>query len=190
MIAEARRRAEGAGLPVEYRIGDARRLDFGDAEFDGSRAERCSSTCRTPHGALAELVRVTRPGGRIVIGPDPDWEALVIDCSDRALMRRIKAVHCDVVASGSIAHELPGLMRELGLEDVSVTPVTLVLTEFRAAEAMLELSRVADGARNGGAISDDEHAAWMEDIRGRDEAGDFFLALTGFLSSRPEELLS
>ena len=183
MIAEAQRRAEGCGLPVEYRIGDAGRLDFTDNEFDGCRAERVFQHLPDPAQALAELVRVTRPGGRIVIGPDPDWETLVIDCSDRALMRRIKAVHCDIVASGSIAHELPALMRGLGLEDVSVTPGTLVLTDLRAAELMLELSRVADQARSAGAISEDEHAGWMEDLRGRDEAGDFFLALTGFLTS-------
>ena len=183
MIAEAQRRAEGSGLPVEYRNSHAGRLDFADDEFDGSRAERVFQHLPDPAQALAELVRVTRPGGRIVVGPDPDWETLVLDCSDRSLMRRIKAVHCDVVASGGIAHELPALMRALGLEDVAVTPGTLVLTELGAAETVLELSRVADQARNGGTISDVEHARWMEDLRSRDKAGDFFLALTGFLTS-------
>jgi SAM-dependent methyltransferase len=183
MIAEARRRAEGSGLPVEYRIGDARRLDFADGEFDGSRAERVFQHLPDPAQALAELVRVTRPGGRIVIGPDPDWETLVIDSSDGALTRRIKAVHCDIVASAGIAHELPALMRGLGLEDVSVTPGTLVLTELGAAELMFELSRVADQACNAGAITEDERADWITDLRRRDRTNDFFLALSGFLTS-------
>ena len=182
MIAEARRRAKGSALPVEYRVGDACRLDFADGEFDGCRAERVFQHLQDPGGALAELVRVTRPGGRIVVGPDPDWETLVIDCSDRALMRRIKAVHCDIVASGGIAHELPALMRGLGLDDVAVTPGTLILNELRAAELMLELSRVAEEARDARAISEEERVAWISDLRARDETDDFFLALTGFLT--------
>src|SRR5258708_7659778 len=40
LIAEARTRAEGTGLPVEYRTGDAHQLDFPAQTFDGCRAER------------------------------------------------------------------------------------------------------------------------------------------------------
>ena len=69
MIAEARRRAEGSGLPVEYRIGNVQGLEFTDGEFDGCRAERVFQHLPDPAQALAELVRVTRPGGRIVICP-------------------------------------------------------------------------------------------------------------------------
>jgi SAM-dependent methyltransferase len=183
MIEEARQRAHGSSLPVEYRIGDAHRLELPDSTFDAVRAERVFQHLASPMQALAELVRVTRPGGRVVIGPDPEWESLVIGCSDSHLMRRIKTACCDALASGRISHENPVLMGALGFGDVSVTPGTLVLRTLGAAEVMLELSRVAERARDRGVISGTEYSSWTADLRARDEAGDFFLALTGFLTS-------
>src|SRR3954453_14467154 len=71
MVAEAERRAAGTGLPVEFRVGDVYALDWPDASFDGCRADRVFQHLAERDGALAELVRVTRPGGRIAI-TDPD----------------------------------------------------------------------------------------------------------------------
>ena len=181
MVAEATRRAESRRLPVEYRLGDAHRLDFADHTFDGSRAERVFQHLSDSRRALAELARVTRPGGRIVIG-DPDWETLVVDCSDLDVLRRIKAALRRRLPGGTVAHETPRLARELGLEDVTVTPATIILTELGAAELMLEITRVAEGARDAGAISEQECSGWIGELRSRDDSGVFLLALTGFLT--------
>src|SRR5262249_28372134 len=114
---------------------------------------------------------------------DPDWETLVVDCSDRELMGRIKSVLRDGLAGGTIAHELPGLMREQGLEDISVLPLTLVLTELGAADLLLGLTPAAETAYDIGAIAEADGVRWLDDLRTRDEAGRFFLALTGFLTT-------
>jgi SAM-dependent methyltransferase len=183
MIEEARRRAVGSGLPVEFRVDDAQRLTFPDATFDATRAERVFQHLADPVRALRELARVTRPGGRVVIGPEPDWETLVVDCSDDEVMRRIKAVHCGLLTSAGIAHELPAHMRRLSLESVGVTPGTIVLADFGAADAMLALTGMAECAHAAGAISSRERSIWIDDLRTRDATGDFFLALTGFVTS-------
>ena len=67
MIAEARKRAEGLNLPVEYSVGDAHHLDFADNTFDGCRAERVFQHVENPGQVLLEMVRVACPGGRIVV---------------------------------------------------------------------------------------------------------------------------
>jgi len=142
-----------------------------------SRGDRVSGREKTD-GAC-----VTRPGGRIVIGPDPDWETLVIDCSDADLLRRIKAFHSKLIANAGIAHELPAQMRQIGLQAVTVTPGTIVLTDLRAAEAMFALNSIVEHAQQDDAISDDDGSAWTHDLQTRDRAGDFFLSLTGFLNT-------
>jgi ubiquinone/menaquinone biosynthesis C-methylase UbiE len=71
MLAEARARTEG--LAVECRVGDAHRLEFATDTFDACRADRVFQHLERPREALAELVRVTRPGGWIVV-MDPALE--------------------------------------------------------------------------------------------------------------------
>ncbi len=67
LIETARERAAERGLQIDYVVGDAERLELPDASFD-----KVSSTCgimfAPDHGAAArELIRVTKPGGRIAL---------------------------------------------------------------------------------------------------------------------------
>ena len=48
MIAEARKRSEDTGLPVDFVVGDACCLDLPDGSFDACRRERTSSTWPSP----------------------------------------------------------------------------------------------------------------------------------------------
>src|SRR5262245_20458895 len=48
MIAEAKKRSAGSGLPVEWRLGQAERLDFADNTFDSCRAERIFGHVENP----------------------------------------------------------------------------------------------------------------------------------------------
>ncbi|WP_199044298.1 class I SAM-dependent methyltransferase [Glycomyces salinus] len=67
MLAGAKRRSGELGLDAELRTGDAQRLDFGDDSFD---SVVCTfSLCAVPDDekAVAEMVRVLRPGGRLLL---------------------------------------------------------------------------------------------------------------------------
>jgi len=85
MVAEATRRAEGTGLPVAFRRGDAHHLEFADGAFDGCRVRRVLTHLAEPQRAVAEMARVTRPGGRVV-AYEADWETFVLDAADRAVL--------------------------------------------------------------------------------------------------------
>ena len=72
MIAEGKRRygsaAAGGGIPnLSFVEADARDLPFGDAEFDTVTMSFGLRNVNEPRKALAELLRVTKPGGRLVI---------------------------------------------------------------------------------------------------------------------------
>ncbi|MBO9579104.1 MAG: demethylmenaquinone methyltransferase [Microbacteriaceae bacterium] len=63
MIAEAVRRHPG----LEFVAGDAMALPFGDDEFDAVTISFGLRNVADPAAALAEMYRVLKPGGRIVI---------------------------------------------------------------------------------------------------------------------------
>src|SRR5688500_1027157 len=67
LLEEGRRRAEAAGVELDWVQGDAEQLPFGDGEFDAVLS--CVGAMFAPrHQAAAdELVRVCRPGGTIAL---------------------------------------------------------------------------------------------------------------------------
>lgn len=71
MVAEARRRAEGMALSVRFEVVNADALPFPDNALDGCRADRVVQHLSDPEAALAEMVRVARPGAPVVV-TDPD----------------------------------------------------------------------------------------------------------------------
>jgi ubiquinone/menaquinone biosynthesis C-methylase UbiE len=84
-----RARERAAGFPnVEFVEGDAERLPFDDASFDLAATLRTLHHVARPEVVLAELVRVTRPGGAVLvvdqIAPADPLAALAVDRFERA----------------------------------------------------------------------------------------------------------
>jgi len=68
MLEKARKRCAEAGLEnVTFRQGDAAALPFGQAEFDAVVTRLAIHHFEAPSRVLAEIFRVLRPGGRLVI---------------------------------------------------------------------------------------------------------------------------
>lgn len=68
LIEHARKRAQAEGLPVRFDEGDAEQLPYADASFDIVFSLIGAMFAPQPHKVAAELARVCRPGGRIIMG--------------------------------------------------------------------------------------------------------------------------
>jgi len=66
MLAIARRRAAGLDLKADLREMDAEALDFPDQSFDSVVYSLCLCTIPDPVRAIAEGLRVARPGARMI----------------------------------------------------------------------------------------------------------------------------
>src|SRR6266540_2582037 len=66
-IAQARARAASEGLTVQFDEGDAEQLPYDDASFDVVVSVVGAMFAPRPEQVAAELVRVCRPGGRIIM---------------------------------------------------------------------------------------------------------------------------
>jgi demethylmenaquinone methyltransferase/2-methoxy-6-polyprenyl-1,4-benzoquinol methylase len=67
MIARARDKAARRGLPVRFEVGDVLDLPFEDDRFDAATVAFGIRNVDDLHAGLREMVRVVRPGGRVVV---------------------------------------------------------------------------------------------------------------------------
>lgn len=179
MIAAAKAAAAGVEPPGEYYVGDACALDFPDAAFDACRAEWVFQHLADPRRALAEMVRVARPGARIVV-TDPDWETLAVDHPDQALTRAILLAGCEARPTPWMGRRLAALLRAGGLAGVTVTAAAGVFEDVATARLLLRLDWCAERAVEAGAVSSARAAGWLRDLEVAGAAGRFCAALTAF----------
>jgi ubiquinone/menaquinone biosynthesis C-methylase UbiE len=67
LIEQARRRAVAEGLSAQFDEGDAAQLPYPDASFDAVVSMLGVMFAPEPDEVAAELIRVCRPGGRIIL---------------------------------------------------------------------------------------------------------------------------
>jgi demethylmenaquinone methyltransferase/2-methoxy-6-polyprenyl-1,4-benzoquinol methylase len=67
MLAHAETKSKARGLAIEWRVQDAQNLDFADESFDVVSIAYGIRNVDDPKRALAEMHRVLKPGGRLVV---------------------------------------------------------------------------------------------------------------------------
>jgi arsenite methyltransferase len=73
---------------TDFRESDATKLPFEDESFDAVVSTQVYEYVPDMASALAEVHRVLRPGGRVLI-LDTDWDSVVWNTNDRARMQRV-----------------------------------------------------------------------------------------------------
>jgi ubiquinone/menaquinone biosynthesis C-methylase UbiE len=173
LLKVARELADQAGLGtmIEFKEGDCRALSFPDASFDAVVAATTLSHVPDPRRALAEMVRVTRPGGRVGVF-DVDGDMTLFAHPERELTRRIVAAFSDQGwVNGWLVRELPARLADLGIANVKTRGfMPLESGGYYANRA----ERSAELAVQTGAITRDEQARWLQVLR-EEIAGKRFL---------------
>ena len=184
MLTEARRRADST-TPVEFRLGEITDLELDDACCDGVLCERVVQHLASPHAAMAELVRITRPGGRIVV-IDTDWGLHAINGADPTLTAKIVDSWCRNAANGLAGRQLTALFADAGLDDPTIVAETMTSTDPQRP-SFPPFTTMASTASGAGVVSAAEAETWRDQLAAAARRGHFFWALTMFAvaSSRP-----
>ena len=89
MLDVAARRNPGAqAAALELELGGVERIPYADESFDAVVTTQVLEYVADIPGALAEMRRVLRPGGRVLV-LDTDWDSLVWHAPDEELMARV-----------------------------------------------------------------------------------------------------
>lgn len=179
MVEEARRRWAAqavAGVEVKVVVGDVHALPLPEGSVDRARADRVLQHVADPGLAVAEMRRVVRPGGRVVIA-EPDWDTLVIADPDAATSRAYtRFVSERVVRNATVGRELARLLDRAGFATVEVRASAVLFTQHAAAERILRMSDVARRGWEAGALDEGAARAWL----GRLAEGPFVASFTLF----------
>jgi hypothetical protein len=123
--------------------------------------------------AIAEMVRVARPGGRVA-AIDVDMEAALLDASDVAFTAVYLRSFADSLSNGRIGRRLPRVFRQVGLTDVTVA-FHLIGVEFEVIGPLC--TSHFDRLRASGEVALDVADRWWADIQEAVAAGTFLMAL-------------
>jgi ubiquinone/menaquinone biosynthesis C-methylase UbiE len=182
MIAYAQSAADRSGQPVSFRIGDVSKLDSPDASFDAVRIERTLQLLKNPCQVLDELVRVLRPGGRLV-AIEPDWGTFVIDPGSTETVRSFFRFCSEQFADGATGRKLYHYFRERDLDDVAVHPEPLVIHDLETAARVINLDQFLAAAQDKGVLAREAAASWQQEMKSANDRGAFTFAGTIFTVS-------
>ena len=131
MIATANQRAAQAGLSgvVEHQLADGVHLPFEDNTFDSCRSERVFQHVADATQLLAEMIRVTKPGGYIVVA-DTDHSTHGTSADNDDMDLRFRALALQAIKNPHIGRKLFKMMKLAGLLNVESNPVLRAWTDF------------------------------------------------------------
>lgn len=159
---------------------DSHHLPFHDQTFAAVRCERLLMHDAGPHLAVAEMARVVRRGGRIVL-VEPDMEGTILSGPGPGLMAEWLELRFTQSRCG---RGLPAWLSGSGL---TITAVEMhhQVCDYDTADAVLELSAYAAWAQQAGQAHDIK--MWEQAMRGLDEAASFVCAIPIFVvtATRP-----
>jgi SAM-dependent methyltransferase len=178
LLAVARRRARTVASSARptFRRGDGLALPFGPASFDVALAVTVLLHVPDSDRVLAEMIRVTRPGGRVAV-LDQDFGTLALDAPDRALTRRIVDGHAErFYAEPWSGRTLARRLRRAGLARVRSRPFVVVDTAYDGyVRSMLE--RRVNLATEWGLVTAADARRWLGHIEAAARRGDFYMSL-------------
>ncbi len=165
---------------VEFRRAYATQLPFQDHHFDAVISTQVLEYVSDVDAALAEIYRVVRPAGRVVI-VDTDWDSIVWHSSDRELMNRVLAAWEQHAADSHLPRTLANKLRRTGFRVESQQIIPLFNHGYDPhtySNRIIDLIVPFVSGRNG--ITGAQAVAWARKLRESGERGDYFFSLNRY----------
>lgn len=176
MIAEAEKYAEKIGTSawVSHKQADATSLPYASGYFDSCRSERLFQHLLNPAAVLAEMERVTKIGGWVVV-LDTDWGSGGIDTCETDIERRLVRFNAErMFHNGYSGRQLYRLFKEQGLSDVSYEIFPVTVTSLGIARQMWTSDRMERQALAENIVTEDELHRIRASFEEADAKGVFF----------------
>ncbi len=160
---------------------DAARLHFADSKFDVAVSTQVYEYVPDVPAALAEVYRVLRPGGRVLI-LDTDWDSIVWAAGDQDRMQRVLEAWADRFADPHLPRSLPWQLQRAGFQVERRDILVLFNPEYDPDTYSVANGQImADFAVTPGRMRREEAEAWMHDLQRLGSQGRYFFSLNRYL---------
>jgi ubiquinone/menaquinone biosynthesis C-methylase UbiE len=165
---------EGVSEIVTHRVADVASLPFNSEDVDACRAERLFQVLPPSIGfqqVFPEMLRVTKPGGWVVIA-DTDWATASVDFPDTPLERKLIRFFSEQVRpNGYAGRQFFRCMKQQGLLEVKFQVFPVVQRQFTHSPFDDWLIQEAVSAQ---VVSHAEADVWRTTLMAREAAGEFY----------------
>ncbi|WP_020388593.1 methyltransferase domain-containing protein [Kribbella catacumbae] len=180
MLALAGRRTKVPDGPeIELELAAAGRIPHGAESFDVAVSTQVFEYLDDVPGALAEIRRVLRPAGRVVL-LDTDWDSIVWRSSDDARMGRVLTAFEEHLEDPHLPRTLGDLLDKAGFTVTHQQVVPMLNVSYDARTYSAGLIDIVEAFVPGRAkISEQEAGVWADDLRNLGDS--YFFSLNRYL---------
>lgn len=166
---------------TEFQRADATNLPYPDESFDAAVSAQVYEYIADIPAALAELYRVARPGGRVVV-VDTDYGSLVIHTEDGARMERVLSAWSEHFVHAGLPRTLSRQLRNAGFTIRQRGVIPMFNPEYHEntyGKRLLGIMASFAVGRKG--VSRQEADGWLAEFAALGKQGKFFFSLNRYL---------
>ena len=180
-IAVATRECDGVPA-VKPMVCDIRSLDYPDGVFDAAVAVQVVEYIEDAPGALAELRRVLKPGGRFHCLAT-NWDSAFWHGPDEALTAEITQVWDGHAAWPNLPARLPPMLARAGFGKIRTLPVPVVNPDLHENTFAYWIARLMAAYAVDRGVPAARAEAWLAALDAADAEGEFFFSSVPILTT-------
>jgi len=165
---------------VNFQVGEATNLPFNNETFDVVMSSKVFEFLDDVAAAIAEMYRVLKPGGRVLIH-DTDWGATLWYSRDPVRMARIMEIWDRHLADPHLPQTLNRKLAVAGFKNMCTDPFVQIETKYDPNSVSGVLMSFIEGYAVSQGVAQSEASDWTEDLRAIGSNGDYFFSLNEYI---------